>query len=224
MFGAVRYINLDKRTDRKEQIEGELRRMGIDQFERFPAVKHAEGAIGCAHSHLNVLKEAKERGYPSILILEDDFEFVVPKEEFWRAIEAVKDVDYDVIMLGYALNSHEDYNDTLLKVLDAQTASAYLVNSGFYDALIKNYEEAIPKFEATGEHWKYANDQSWKTLQPHSKWYAFKNRMGKQRASHSDNRGATVDYMHGGKRVRKYRRRNSRRKKHGRRGNLSKRK
>jgi len=224
IFGAVRYINLDKRTDRKEQIEGELRQIGIDRFERFPAVEHTNGAIGCAYSHLNVLKEAKERGYPSILILEDDFEFIVPKEEFWKAIEAVKGVDYDVIMLGYALNKHEDHSDTLLRVIDAQTASAYLVNSGFYDALIKNYEEAIPKLERTGEHWNYANDRSWKSLQPHSKWYAFKNRMGKQRASQSDNRkGEIVNYMTGGKKVRKHRRKSYRRKKHKSR-NLSKRK
>jgi len=200
MFGAVRYINLDKRTDRRKEIEGELRRMGIEKFKRFPAVKHKDGAVGCAYSHLNVLKEAKKKDYKNVLILEDDFEFTVSKEEFWKLMEATKGLDYDVIMLGYALNKHEDFNDTFYKVLDAQTASAYLVNSGFYDTLIKNLEEAVAKFEKTGHHWLYANDQCWKSLQPISKWYAFRTRIGKQRPSHSDNRDEKVNYHSGGKR------------------------
>jgi len=198
MFGAVRYINLDKRTDRRKEIEDELRKIGIRNFQRFPAVEHKDGAIGCAYSHLNVLKEAKEKNYKNVLIFEDDFEFTVSKKEFWKLMDAIKGLDYDVIMFGYALNKHEDFNDTFYKVLDAQTASAYLVNSGFYDILIKNLEEAVVKFEETGKHWHYANDQCWKSLQPTSKWYAFRTRIGKQRPSHSDNRREKVNYQNGG--------------------------
>jgi glycosyl transferase, family 25 len=210
MFGAVRYINLDKRTDRKKEIESELRRMGIPNFKRFPAVNHRDGAIGCAYSHLNLLKEAKNKKYKNILILEDDFEFIVSKKEFWKLMEATKDIDYDVIMLGYQLNKHEDYNDTFYKVLEAQTASAYLVNSGFYDKLIKNLEDAVLEFEKTGQHWNYANDQCWKSLQPISKWYAFRTRIGKQRPSFSDNKGEKVNYHSGGKRRKTVRRKRTR--------------
>jgi len=198
MFGAVRYINLDKRTDRREQIEAELRKIGIENFKRVPAVKHRDGTIGCAYSHINVLKEAIEKNYRNILVFEDDFEFMVSKEEFWKLMKTTKDLDYDIIMLGYILNKHEDYNDTFYKVLDAQTTSGYLINSKFYDKLLSIWEEGVRKFEETGEHWHYALDQYWKILQPTSKWYAFRTRIGKQRASYSDSRGEVVNYKSGG--------------------------
>jgi GR25 family glycosyltransferase involved in LPS biosynthesis len=215
MFGAVRYINLDKRTDRKKEIEGELRRMGIENFKRFPAVNHEKTEIGCFLSHLNLLKEARDKKHKNVLVLEDDFEFVVSKEDFWKFMDSIKDLDYDVIMFVYNTQAHEDFNDKLIKVKSAQTAAGYLVNSNFYGALIENFEEALPKFIETGEHWHYANDQCWKSLQPHSKWYAFRPSIGKVRASYSDIQGKqTNDYRStiGGSRRSKTRKSRSRRK------------
>jgi len=214
-FGAVRYINLEKRTDRKKEIESELRRMGIENFKRFPAVNHEKTEIGCFLSHLNLLKEARDKKHKNVLVLEDDFEFVVSKEDFWKFMNSIKDLDYDVIMFVYNTQAHEDFNDNLIKVKSAQTAAGYLVNSKFYDALIENFEEALPKFIETGEHWHYANDQCWKSLQPHSKWYAFRPSIGKVRASYSDIQGKqTNDYRStiGGSRRSKTRKSKSRRK------------
>ena len=76
------YINLDKRTDRREEIEQELSNYELNA-ERYAGIytPHS-GIVGCGYSHLNVLKLAKERGYKNVLILEDDFQFVVSKEEF----------------------------------------------------------------------------------------------------------------------------------------------
>ena len=211
-IGAVRYINLGHRKDRKKEIEHELSRMGFSSFERFPAVNHKKKAVGCMISHLDLLKEAKEKGYPNILILEDDFEFLVSKEEFWDTLAAIKDLDYDVVMLAYQVMEHEPYNETLLKVISAQCAAGYIVNARFYDTLIQNMEEALPKFIETGEHWNYANDQCWKTLQPKSKWYAFKTHLGKVRASYSDIQGKTTNHyiskvMGGSRKSKKTRRR-----------------
>lgn len=53
------YINLDRRTDRRAEIEKELEGLAM---ERFPAVSHPNGAIGCTMSHLACLKLARERG------------------------------------------------------------------------------------------------------------------------------------------------------------------
>ena len=200
MFDKVVYINLDSRTDRREQIERELDNIGIKAYERFPGIKHEYPQAGCTISHLNVLKMARDKGYKNILIFEDDFEFIVPKDVFWKEIEKVKDVDYDVLMLSYNLNKSEPFNDTLLKVLDAQTASGYLVNSTFYNTLIDTLETALPKLLETREHWLYINDQCWKTIQPQNKWYAFKLRLGKQRMSHSNLKGGIVNYKLGGRR------------------------
>ena len=76
------YINLEHRTDRRAEIESELDAYGL-KYERFNAFyTPPDGFIGCAQSHLAVLKLARERGYKNILIVEDDFKFVVSKEEF----------------------------------------------------------------------------------------------------------------------------------------------
>ena len=48
------YINLEKRQDRKEEIENELNTHGL-VGERFDAIPHNPGCVGCAKSHLSVL-------------------------------------------------------------------------------------------------------------------------------------------------------------------------
>ena len=79
------YINLDRRLDRRKEIEAELGNLGVP-YERFPAIKTIPGCIGCALSHLAVLKEARSRGYKNVLIFEDDFMPLVSKEEFWETL------------------------------------------------------------------------------------------------------------------------------------------
>jgi glycosyl transferase family 25 len=105
------YINLEYRKDRKEQIEHELEIMSLKQnSERFDAIKGNPGGIGCGLSHIEILKLAKERNYKNILILEDDFQFIVSKEDFEEQLclffENVK--EYDICMLGYNHQKIED--------------------------------------------------------------------------------------------------------------------
>jgi glycosyl transferase, family 25 len=194
-IGGVFYINLDHRQDRRDRIEGELTTIGLP-FERFPAIKQKPGILGCGKSHLAVLKEAQRRGYESVLIFEDDFQFLVDKEAFWKtfhaAAESIK--SFDVIMLGYYVQKSEPLSDWFEKVHDGQTASGYIVHSRMYAKLIELYEWAMPLLQSTGQHWIYANDQVWKRLQPTSEWYAFKTRIGKQGASYSDCGESQADY------------------------------
>lgn len=68
----ILYINLDERTDRREHMENLLQ--GYD-YERVSAVKHEDGYIGCAKSHLLCLQIAKARKLEKVIILEDDFMF-----------------------------------------------------------------------------------------------------------------------------------------------------
>jgi hypothetical protein len=187
------YINLDKRKDRKEHIENELNNFGLN-FERYGAI---EMKSGCSISHLNVLKLARERNYKNILILEDDFTFLVSKEEFENQLTLFfnANIDYNVCMLSYNLNDSEKTNyDFIVKALDVQTASGYIVNSNYYDKLIDLYEWANPKLSETGEHWIYSNDQVWKRYQRDDKFYCFTLRIGKQMDGYSDNAQAFVSY------------------------------
>ena len=191
------YINLNKRTDRRAEIEEELNNFNLP-FERFEAIETpAFGTLGCGKSHLAVLKLAKERGYKNILILEDDFTFLVSKEAFEEQLTFFfnDQIDYDVLMLSYNLQKQlpTDY-ECVFKILYVQTASGYIVNQAYYDTLIHLYEYAMPLLESTMEHWNYSNDAVWNTIIPQGKWFGFVTRIGKQRPSYSDNGCTFADY------------------------------
>jgi glycosyl transferase family 25 len=186
------YINLDKRTDRREEIENELKQFNLyDKTERFPAIHNPnQGILGCTMSHLAVFKLAKERNYEQVLILEDDFYFIVSQSEFENTLTEFFDakIPYDVCMISYHIQQSEPTEYPFIhKVIEAQTASGYIVHKSFYDTLINLYEDAVPKLRDTNHHWLYANDQVWKQIQPTAKWYALTTRCGRQRDGFSDN-------------------------------------
>jgi GR25 family glycosyltransferase involved in LPS biosynthesis len=187
------YINLDRRTDRRVEAEKEFADMGLT-VERFQAIEYTPTGIGCNLSHIAVLKLARERAYPSVMIFEDDFQFLVSKEE-WNRLIAYLPESYDVVMLAYNKVQPTEYNDILNRVQGAQTTSGYIVHSRFYDTLIARWEEGARLFiEQPHMDWVYILDQYWKPLQPNAEWFAFKTRIGKQRPGFSDLVGQYVEY------------------------------
>ena len=198
------YINLDHRTDRRSEIESELARMNLtEKAERFPATYVQEqGILGCTISHLSAIQLAKARGYKNVLILEDDFEFLLEKEVVESRLETFfrskigKNYDVCMIAFGLAKPSGEPIEDCPLikRVIEAQNAAGYIVQEKYYDVIIELYEMVIPLLQETKAHWLYANDQAWKVLQEKDRWYHFTERFGKQRAGYSDNSCAFMDY------------------------------
>jgi glycosyl transferase family 25 len=197
VFGGVYVINLDRRKDRLDQITEELARLELP-FTRFAGIDQRPGILGCGLSHLAVLKEARRLGLKNVLILEDDFTLVVEPNVFWSEVHAFfqSGMPYDVAMLAYNITHARPHSQGILKVLEAQTASAYVVHKRFYDQLISLYEESMPLLAETGHHWVYANDQVWKKLQAGADWYAFEKRLGRQRPSYSDNSERFVDHVY----------------------------
>lgn len=187
------FINLARRTDRLKEIENEflIKDMVV---ERFPAIEHTHGSIGCTMSHIAVLKLAQERDYESVMIFEDDFEFLISKKE-WQTLLTQLPANYDVVMLAYNLRQSIPFDDTFDKVINAQTTSGYIVHRRFYNQLIARLEEGLQKLlKEPNQVDLYINDQYWKALQPLSNWYAFKVRIGRQRASYSDLLQTFVNY------------------------------
>lgn len=187
------YINLDRRTDRRTEVEAELQAAGL-QGERFAAIDVAPGFVGCAESHLAVLKLARARGYAHTLILEDDFMFL--------GHVGVRDIlsmqGWDVCMLSYNMIQDADWAPHMpamqyRRALEAQTASGYLVAGHYLDALVQLYERTNPLLTESKANWLYANDQCWKRLQRQDTWIYPVARMGKQRPSWSDTGGFFVD-------------------------------
>jgi GR25 family glycosyltransferase involved in LPS biosynthesis len=190
----VVYINLQKRTDRRQHIESLLSTYDIPA-QRFEAIEHDNGLYGCGLSHLAVLKLARDNGWRNVFILEDDILFNLPKQEFEINIERlfVQGPEFDVFMLDINLqNSVPSEQDWLIQVKYAHCAGAYIVNQHYYQTLIDLYEWALPLLLQTGMHWVYANDAVWGRLQEIDKWYTFKEQVCRQMSGYSDTKNMVI--------------------------------
>ena len=196
------YINLDRRTDRRHQIESELKRMRVPpaKIERFAAIENAEGCIGCSLSHLAVLRRARREQWPNVLVLEDDFCLCADADRLeTRLGEVFRSPRFDVFMLAYSIPGAklegEEGPGTVVPTQNAQTTAAYLVHRDFYDTLIDNVAEGVQLLQRQPfRHWDFAVDQYWKRLQPKSRWFHSVPRLGFQRASYSDCAQKFTDY------------------------------
>lgn len=201
----IYYINLDHRTDRREQIEKELDTMGFpkSKITRVPGIYNKEfGILGCGLSHKKVLEEFVASPYENCIIFEDDFQFSLDKNFCQYILKQIfeQKISYDVIMLaGNIFRYQNTAYPFLKKVEDGQTASAFLITKSFAPMIIKCLEESTTLLE---DHWKatgekkheYCNDIYWKKLQPTSNWFIVHPKMGLQRESYSDNEYKVTNY------------------------------
>lgn len=192
------YINLESREDRRENIESQLKELEILNYERFNAIATPGfGILGCGLSHLSVIKIAKERKYKNILILEDDVLFVLSRKEIDLLLNSFFDskIDYDVLFLSYIIYKSEDTKYHFIKRgLHTTTATAYIVNSSYYDKLIGLYEFSTVMLARTKEHWIFSNDLVWKLYQSSDRWYCINPIVAIQQSGYSDNSLSYQDY------------------------------
>ena len=194
-ISKIVYINLERRQDRRQEIEQELAAMGLIG-ERFNAIAKDPGIIGCNMSHIQVLRQAIADGLENLLVFEDDFQFLVDKSTFYKQMEDffALNIEWDILLLSYNLKSGEPYNGLIGRARDAQTTSGYLINKKCFKPLADCIEAATEKLIITGEHWNYALDQAWKVLQRTGDVFYFTTRIGKQRPSFSDNSKEFMDF------------------------------
>ena len=78
LFENILFINLKHRKDRLKNSIKQLnllkKQIPNINWERFEAIKHDNGAIGCAMSHLECLYIAKEKNWEHVFICEDDID------------------------------------------------------------------------------------------------------------------------------------------------------
>jgi glycosyl transferase family 25 len=167
------YINLDSRQDRKKHVENQLSKIGI-KAERFKAIQLANGALGCSLSHLKCLEIAKANNWPHILIVEDDILFLKPFVFVNQLNLFLKNhKDFDVMLVaGNNLPPFTVVDNSCVKVTKCQTTTGYLVQSHYFDTLIKNFREGIQKLMKYSDKPRYfAIDKYWFNLQEKDKWY-----------------------------------------------------
>jgi glycosyl transferase family 25 len=182
------YINLESRTDRKEHVEQQLQYVGINAT-RFNAIKLENGALGCSMSHLKCIETAKKNNWDHILIVEDDITFLNPLlfvNNLNKFLE--KNSDWDVVLIGgNIIPPYKKVDATCVQVINCQTTTGYLVKSHYYDTLIQNYKEGINKLLKEPEnHYQYAIDKYWFSLQERGKWFLITPLTVTQKEDYSD--------------------------------------
>ena len=160
-FSKVLVINMEKEVERWREISEELTKNGIKEFTRFAAIRVDKpidklfrdfktnsqhcAAIGCASSHLAIIKQAREQGLESILIFEDDAKF----EDFYfkyapEIKKFVAENEWHMFYLGVNhMGAPLVINSFITKVTFGYATHAYAVHSSFYDKYIEIVTEKL---------------------------------------------------------------------------------
>jgi len=206
LFEHTLFINLDHREDRLRHLQGQFEVMGISG-ERFPAVKTANGAVGCTLSHIKCIEMAKSRGWSQVFICEDDITFTDPPLLKRQVAELMGTggggggrggIVWDVVIIGG--NNVPPYipiegTEYIVCVKNIQTTTGYIVKSHYYDTLIANYKEGLKCLLKEPEKKReYAIDIYWKQLQQTGMWLFFNPPTVTQYSDYSDIEGRVTNY------------------------------
>ena len=193
------YINLDHREDRRAIMKTffESGQIPEDKIVRLSGIRKPKG-LGCLESHTKALQMAKDQSWKNVLILEDDLEWLNFEEGYKQLQSLMSLPQWDVIQL---VGWYVKYD--LPRVYYTLNAGAYLVNSNYYDTLLKNRHEAIRKMTGFSALYsstsKYTADTYWNHLAKQDYWYGIYPCMCRQVNTHSDNMNYTyqADQVYG---------------------------
>lgn len=143
-FDKVVVINLDRRTDRMEQLVPQLEKLGI-QYERHSAVNGKELGINPIFagtmSHVEVLKNNPDS---RILVLEDDAQFVDNFNEKFEEVMKTLPNDYDIFYLGALLPKSTGkvipVNQHWARQVMTTGSQAYCINPARVNYFIENLD------------------------------------------------------------------------------------
>jgi hypothetical protein len=202
------YLNLDKREDRnRHTLKLVLPFFNFKDgfFTRYPAIDTSEQptlplrSVGCAQSHLNIYKDAIEKGYKTIIVLEDDFIPVIETGELlsrWNYF-IQRYPDFNICQLSYndvTKGEPIDSSGLVLKSNNVQTTSAYVIKLSFCEKIVPKIQTSIDALKNGEDPNLHAIDQTWKSFQSlDHKWYLLK-RCGVQANDYSDIEGRVVNY------------------------------
>jgi glycosyl transferase, family 25 len=150
-------INLDRRPERWEESQQEFARHGINLVRRFPALDgkalsvpshwaFTPGAYGCLISHLEVVREARERNLSSVLIFEDDVALAADFQEKFACCIGQVPSDWDMLYFGAFHDALPiPVSEHVHRVSRADSTFAYALNHTIFDKFIaSNSAASIP--------------------------------------------------------------------------------
>lgn len=210
-FDKIVCINLKRRPDRWSEMEVQFKKHNLDVI-RIEAVdgnpmnwKPYEGCfegkmqsfignMGCIASHINVYKMAKENKWKSVLIIEDDCDFIEDlNSKFEKSIKTLPE-DWDLLYFG---GIHETRNGQFVPIKHNQyfvkakriiTTTCYAIKENMYDTVINTILEKEPYMATAIDGYLGAY------IQPKCTTYAYHPPVAWQRASFSDIQQGDRDY------------------------------
>jgi hypothetical protein len=130
--------------------------------ERYPSLRihyvdgvyNSNGVVGCLLSHKKVIREAKARGDPYVLVLEDDCDFLVSNDELHEYLITIREYirlnpEVEIVngcgnLIDYTISSCSSFKDMyFLKSNTVYTTHCILYCSNVYDKLLQT-REGIP--------------------------------------------------------------------------------
>ena len=154
MFPHQVCINLDRRPERWKQSRQEFARHGIDLVRRFPALDgkalyvpshwaFTPGAFGCLISHLEVVRDARERNLSTVLIFEDDVALAADFHEKFACCIGQVPSDWDMLYFGAFHDALPiPMSEYVHRVSRADGAFAYALNHTVFDKFIASNSAA----------------------------------------------------------------------------------
>ena len=166
-FDKIYCLNLDRRQDRWKKASEQFNRFNIN-VERWSAIDgdsldnklldyynpdglkgeeasilgipENKNAIGCLLSHLEIIKNAKEKGHRNILIFEDD---VILSNNFLEEVKQIEKLDWKLLYLGASqfLWNNIEIKDGHYNCKKTLGTFAYAIDSSIYDDLINIFEK-----------------------------------------------------------------------------------
>lgn len=163
LFGGVLIINLKEARDRRTRMEALLSEHGInaeflmvdridwenvspEEYRRVEAYWNDDlkinptflgGLVGARRSHRLAVETAKERGWASVMVMEDDTEFAPQSAEVLERVHEELPDDWQLLTMSYACPRTEWHSPSLLRHFGGWLAGAYAVHHSAYDSIIQ---------------------------------------------------------------------------------------
>jgi GR25 family glycosyltransferase involved in LPS biosynthesis len=181
-FSEIVIINLDHRTDRWRECEAQMKRFSFTatRFSAFFSPDHGETRylpFGTTASHRAIMDTVCFHGWPSTLILEDDFKIIHDdfNERISSAFSSIPD-DWDILYLGgnYAAPPLCRVSNNLIRASRMHTLSSYALRPSAARKLAPHFYGMRPADEIASD------------FLPSLKAYVLQPRLMIQRPSYSD--------------------------------------
>jgi len=136
------YINLEKRKDRRDNLESQFKKLNLTGIDRFNAIIGLENPqLNCNKSHYTIFENFLKTDKEILLVLEDDCLFLDPLyNESNEILNDIFSVDWDIFWLGCKNRkpSLENKNNTYYTTSTSH-AQSYLIKRNLCKHILETY-------------------------------------------------------------------------------------